>query len=103
MTSAEKGGRLDRGAAVIEQTLRDAADAFHKILAAHSAQRLLDRDGAKMPQPMYDEFITRLLEPAQVERICADGFEHCVRALAAIGAADVTIHECGERDLEKYG
>lgn len=87
----------------VDQALRDAADAFHKILAAHSAQRLIDRDGAKMQQPMYDEFITRLLKSSQIERICADGFERCVRALATIGAAGVTIHECDARDLEEHG
>lgn len=37
--------------------------------------------------------------PDQLRSISADGFELCVRALAKLGAADVTIHECGKSAL----
>jgi len=80
-----------------EEALRAAADAFHRIVADHGARKLL---GRAMPQPMFDSMIGKLLDPSQVEEIAADGFEMCARALAAMGASDVTIHECTARDLE---
>jgi hypothetical protein len=85
-----------------EEALRAAADAFHKIVSDHGARAILDREGYKMPQPMYDALFGKRLDPSEVSKIAADGFETCVRALAAMGAPDVSIHECGERDLEEY-
>ena len=83
-----------------EDALRAAADAFHKIVSDHGARKLLKREGHKMPTPMYDSLVGKLLDPSQVDKIAADGFEICVRGLAAMGASDVSIHECGARDLE---
>jgi len=83
-------------------SLRAAADAFHKIVAAHEARRLLDREGHKMPQAMHDDLVGRCLDPGEVTKIAADGFEVCVRALVALGAKDVSVHECGADDLEPY-
>jgi hypothetical protein len=77
-----------------EVALREASDLFHKILSAIAAKRLLDREGHKMPQPIYESMVAKLLEPEAIERLAADGFEVCVRALAALGAKDVSIHEC---------
>lgn len=39
---------------------------------------------------------------ARIREVSADGFELCVRELARLGATDVTIHECGERDMEEH-
>ena len=85
-----------------EAALRSAAAAFHKIVSDHGARSLLDREGHKMPQVMHDDLVGKLLEPTEVAKIAADGFETCVRALAAMGADDVAIHECREGDLEGH-
>ena len=86
--------------AAVEGVLRAAADAFHKIVSDQTARGLLDRTGHKMPQPMHDSLVGKLLDPAEVLKIAVDGFETCVRALAAMGAPDVSIHECRDRDME---
>lgn len=85
-----------------EKVLREAADRFHQILASFSSSRLLSRNGAKMPTPLYESMSEKVLSNEALEKIAADGFELCVRALHALGASDVTIHECGERDLESW-
>jgi hypothetical protein len=84
-----------------EQILRRAGSLFHEILAALSTKRLLDRTQHKMPQPMYDGLVKNLKDPEVLERLAADGFELCTRALAAMGATDVSIHECGAADIEE--
>lgn len=88
-----------RGYLASEPSLRNAADLFHAIVSAHEARRLLDREGHKLPQVMYDDFSGKLREPAQIMKMATDGFELCVRALAEMGATDVTIHECGKQAL----
>jgi hypothetical protein len=85
-----------------EDALRAASTAFHKIVADHSVRRLLAREGHKMPQLMHDSLVGKLLDPSEAQKIAADGFEICVRALAAMGAKDVSIHECTEHDLEGH-
>jgi hypothetical protein len=85
-----------------EDALRAAADIFHKIVSDHGARELLDREGHKMPQLMYDSMTSKLLDPAEVDKLAAEGFEICVRALGALGATDVSIHECTEHDLEGH-
>ena len=85
-----------------EDALRVAASAFHKIVADHGARKLLDREEHKLSQPLYDSLVGKLLDPSEVEKIAADGFELCVRALGAMGAKDVSIHECGEKDMEAW-
>lgn len=77
-----------------EVSLREASDLFHKILSAIAAKRLLDCEGHKMPRPIHEGLVAKLLEPEAIERLAADGFEMCVRALALLGAEGVTIHEC---------
>lgn len=86
-----------------EGALRAASEAFHKIVSAHESRRLLDREGHKLPQVMYDDFVRKALEPAEITKIAAEGFELCVRALLELGASDVTIHECGAQDIEDLG
>jgi hypothetical protein len=76
-----------------DEALRAASDLFHKILASFSAERLLAR-GGKLTQPIRDSMTSQILAPEKLEQLAADGFEICVRALAARGAADVSIHEC---------
>lgn len=82
-----------------EKPLRQAADMFHEIVSANEARRLLDREGHKLPQIMYDDFSSKLRTSLEITKAASDGFELCVRALAAMGAADVTIHECGKQAL----
>lgn len=89
-------------AATAEEALRAAMETFHKIVSDHVARKILDRSRHKMPQILYDDLVGKLLEPAVVEKIAADGFETRVRALATMGATDVSIHECGERELEQW-
>lgn len=78
----------------VVQALRDAADRFHEIGMAISAETL-SPNNAILAEKIRENRRT----PAQLSRIAADGFELCVRALGAMGASDVTIHECGEAAL----
>lgn len=80
-----------------DDALRAASDLFHKIMASFSAERLLAR---KMTQPMRDALTPQILTPEKLEQLAADGFEICVRALAARGAPDVSIHECNPKEHE---
>ncbi len=82
-----------------EVALRAASEALHKIGAACNARKLLDRDGHKLSQPMHDSLCRNLLDPDEILKIAADGFEACVRALAELGAKDVTILECSSFDI----
>lgn len=83
-----------------EAALRAAADRFMQIVSGFSAARILAREGAKMSQLFYDELAANLLSKEDMEKIAADGFEGCVRALAALGAKDVSIFECKASDME---
>lgn len=86
-------------AARSEHALRGAADMFHEIVSAFSAEDLnADCRNAIIATTLRENLRSR----DQLRRIAADGFELCVRALAAAGAPDVTIHECGERALEEW-
>lgn len=82
-----------------EKLLRQAADMFHEIIMALEARRFLDREGPKLSQVMCDDFTRKLRTPPEITKIAAGGFELCVRALAEMGAEDVTIHECGVQAL----
>lgn len=76
-----------------EQALHRASEMFHEILSAFSSADLLtDRKNAVVAEKLKEN----LRSSDQIRRIAADGFELCVRALAAVGAPGVTIHECGE-------
>lgn len=76
-----------------EQVARRAADMFHEILSALSSEDLVaDSRNAIMADK-------HMRSREQLKKIAADGFELCARHLAAMGAPDVTIHECGEQAL----
>lgn len=77
-----------------EQVARRAADMFHEILSALSAEDLVaDTRNAIMAEKLREHVRSR----DQLKKLAGDGFELCVRSLAAMGAPDVTIHECGEQ------
>ena len=77
-----------------DQVLRRASEMFHEIVSAFSSEDLL----ANCRNDVVAETLRKNLRSRdQIRRIAADGFELCVRALAAAGAPDVTIHECGEQ------
>jgi len=85
-----------RGYTAGEPSLRRAADRFHEVGSALAAEELLvDVRNAKIADSLREKLRTR----DQIKKIASDGFESCVRALAAMGASDVTIHECGEKAL----
>jgi hypothetical protein len=76
-----------------ERALRRAADMFHEIVSAIvSSDRLPKTPNAIVATKLRENLRT----PDQIQKIAADGFELCVRALAELGAAGVTIHECGQ-------
>jgi len=78
----------------IEQALRRAADMLHEVGSAAAAEDLVaDSRNAVLA----DKLRKNLRSRDQIKKITADGFELCVRALAEMGATDVTIHECGEQ------
>lgn len=85
-----------RGYLQSEQVLRGSADMFHEVGSALAAEELLgDTRNAKIAESLRAKLRSR----DQIKKITADGFERCVRALAEMGAPDVTIHECGDRAL----
>ena len=85
-----------RGYLAGEPSLRSAADMFHEVGSAFAAEDLLvDVRNAKIADSLRKNLRTR----DQIKKIAHDGFELCVRALAGMGAADVTIHECGKQAL----
>ena len=85
-----------RGYLAGEPSLRSAADMFHEVGSPLAAEDLLvDMRNAKIADSLRKNLRTR----DQIKKIATDGFELCVRALADMGAADVTIHECGKQAL----
>jgi hypothetical protein len=82
-----------------EQALRRAADLFHEIAAAIGSE---DRLASCRNTIVAEKLRGNVRSREQLQRVAADGFELCVRALAALGAPDVTIHECGERQLAPW-
>lgn len=87
---------LDKSA---EVALREASDLFHQILSALTARRFLT-SGKPLTEPMRVEFVKRAIDQEAIEKLAADGFERCVLALHALGAEDVTIHECSPTEEE---
>lgn len=85
------------------QALRQAADLFHEIGGSVAAEKLLAEPRNAQHAIMGPMLRENLRTPDQIQRISADGFELCVRALAALGAPDVTIHECGAGALGPWG
>lgn len=79
------------------EALRQASEKFHEIVSAFSSADLL---ASARNAVIADKLRDNLRSIDQLRRIAADGFELCVRALADLGAPDVTIHECGDRELE---
>lgn len=84
----------------VDETLRTASELFHKILGSLASQRLLAREG-KMTQPIRDSLTSKVFTSQEMEGLAADGFEACVRLLAARGAPDVSIHECNPQEHEQ--
>jgi hypothetical protein len=83
-----------------EKPLRQAADMFHEIGSALSVEEILgDAHNANMTEKLRESLRENLRSPDQLRKVATDGFELCVRALADVGAVDVTIHECGESAL----
>lgn len=77
-----------------EQTLRRASEMFHEIVSTFSSEDLL---AGCRNTVVVEKLKENLRTRDQIRRIAADGFELCVRSLAAMGASGVTIHECGEQ------
>lgn len=75
-----------------ERALRRAADMFHEIVSALVSKERLPKTQNTIVAAKLSE---NLRTPEQIQKIAADGFDLCVRALAELGAAGVTIHECG--------
>jgi hypothetical protein len=76
-----------------DAALRRGADLFQEIKLA------IGVDVDVQSNLVVPALLHQKRTPAQLRRITADGFELCVYALAAAGAKDVTIYECGERAL----
>lgn len=83
-----------RSLSTAEQALMRSSHLFHEIQMAIDVDADVSRGGAERPRHRRS--------PDQLKSITADGFEVCVRALAAMGASDVTIHECGEQSFEEH-
>lgn len=74
------------------KTLDSVATQFHRIAMALQARELLGRGVAN--EVLRAEIEKQQLTDNEIASLCADGFEACVRALASLGADDVSIHEC---------
>jgi hypothetical protein len=83
----------------IVQALRLAADKLHAVGSAIAAEDLI---AGCRNEILASKLRENLRSHDQIKRITADGFELCVRALAEMGASDVTIHECGKQDMEPW-
>ena len=57
--------------------------------------------GVPARQAMFESLTAKKLSLDEMSKVAADGFEQCMRALVQMGAPDVTIHECGEREFEE--
>lgn len=83
----------DRSTDWIKEALGRSASLFHEVGSALSVEKLL----MGVSNPIL---VQKLGEGSrtsdQLRARAAEGFELCVRALAKLGAPDVTIHECGE-------
>lgn len=97
---ARAAGDGPSGPPSAETALREAADRFHKIVTGIASARLLAREGVKMSSLVYESMAADVLSSEEIEKIAADGFEVCVRALARLGAPDVSIHECRAEDID---
>lgn len=75
-----------------EQALRRASEMFHEIMSAISSKDLLVNCQNTV---VAEKLKQNLRSRDQIRKIATDGFEVCVLALSALGAPDVTIHECG--------
>jgi hypothetical protein len=86
------------------QALGHAAKLFHEIAGAIYAELRFAQGaaGKTLNAVIAEKLRGDLRSPDQLRAIAADGFELCVRELHALGAPDVTIHECGERDMEAH-
>ena len=98
--SGESEGRGVRQGTIftapLEQALGRASEMFHEIVSAFSSEDLLAGcRNAVVAEKLRENLRTR----DQIRRIAVDGFELCVRVLAAAGAPGVTIHECGDQAL----
>ncbi len=82
-----------------EQALLCAADMFHEIVSAFASEDLVVDARNKIVAEKLGE---NLRSRDQLQKIASDGFEVCVRALAEMGASDVTIYECGEQALGEH-
>jgi len=82
-----------------EQTLRRAADMFHEIGSAISSENLLGKP--RVNAVIAEKLRGNVRSREELQKIAADGFELCVRALAEMGAKDVTFRECAEKDMEE--
>jgi hypothetical protein len=96
-----------------EEALRRAADLFHEIGRSRAAEELLAqaryttafteaREPSAALRSMAETLRAAVRTPAQIQELATDGFEACVRALADLGAADVTIHECRSAALSPW-
>jgi len=83
-----------------EQVFRRASGIFHEIVSAISSEDILAEP--RVNAVIQEKLQKKLRSREQLRSIACDGFELCVRALAEMGAADVTIHECSERDMESH-
>jgi len=72
--------------------LGELADRFHKILGFATGQKILSSH--PFLTPTMREHIVNEQMGVEIDKLAADGFEQCVRALVELGAPDVSIHEC---------
>jgi hypothetical protein len=82
---------------VVSPVLNRGAELFHEIENALLGEQLasiiqrMQQAALDVPDPGHQQGSS-----TQLRRLTAEGFELCVRALADLGATDVTIHECGK-------
>lgn len=96
------------GAEAAIKALERASDLFHEILSAINAKGLLTglpiaTDASSAQLKMREALEEKLLDDKAIASRAGDGFALCVRQLAAMGVADITITSCSASDIHMPG
>lgn len=82
-----------------KKVLSEVSKKVHKVLMSRQAKDLLNKEGHKMPQLIYDKLLNDKMEPTEEESILCDVFETCVKALIELGDPEASINECKSTDV----
>ena len=82
----------------LKKALQEASITLHKIASAITARRFLI-ERPHLTETMRRKLSADTLTDEKIETLAADGCEAAMLALAAAGDPDVTVIECGKKDI----